>query len=257
MSTQIETESPVGVDRGVVGLSSELVSGELIVSPARGRLRVAAGKAVAHTRPGPGMVQSTTHGVAARVKAAGSQTRDLVEPCLVGTVTSAGRGAATASAHVNVAVTHRTRSRQDRARFRRAGGRVPRRAWLLWVLLGPVGAHRFYLRSWVSGVLRGLTSLSCWVVSVLTITLVLPGLMTQLLPDALNSGISTFVVAPWAPQLALAAMVEALRSGVTLVLAVIVAALVLLMLPTLLWLLDAMWIGRNLRRRNKIGRAHV
>ncbi|MDQ1246164.1 MAG: hypothetical protein QG597_531, partial [Actinomycetota bacterium] len=75
-------------------------------------------------------------------------------------------------------------------------------------------------------------------------------LMVGLLPDALNTGISTFAVAPWAPQLALVATGQALRSGVTIILVVVIASLVLLMWPTFLWLVDAFWIGRNLRRRN-------
>jgi TM2 domain-containing membrane protein YozV len=268
MRAKIDIEGSLGVDPNVGGTSPDVISGELMKNSAPSRVRLAAGRAVARTQPGleivrqggtvalerarPGLeiVQETTHRVAERVKAAGAHTCDAVEPRLVSTVTSVGRGTATASNRVVVVAAHRTQSRQERARYRRAGGRVPHRAWLLWVFLGPLGAHRFYLRSWVAGVKRALTTLCCWIASVVALTQVLPGLMVGLLPDALNTGISTFAVAPWAPQLALVATGQALRSGVTIILVVVIASLVLLMLPSFLWLVDAFWIGRNLRRRN-------
>lgn len=101
----------------------------------------------------PGVAKAGRAGATAATK---TKQAAVVATSATSNAVSAGATRAAAAAGDVVSVSRGTTLAlaEDPGAFSKAGGRSPKKAWMLWLVLGLVGAHRFYAKSVRSGLLR-------------------------------------------------------------------------------------------------------
>lgn len=165
------------------------------------------------------------------------------------------------SAAAGVAVGHASREGREaldrgkesyaaHSHFRALGGRLPRTAWLLWGLLGLLGAHRAYLKSWQSATQRCVVTVVLWASTVFLAKDVIPTVVSQFLPDLVATGTAEIQSNLATPTRAVDGVIDAGREGLVLILVLIGFAVLLAFTPVILWLMDIPWVARRLRVAN-------
>lgn len=124
---------------------------------------------------------------------------------------------------------------QTKQQYRQLGGRYPRTAWLLWLFLGLVGAHRVYLKSIGSGVVRLATALSSWLLAYAAAQFVFPSTGLGMVLSLARSGGDVGQTA------------EGMQQRTLIMVGIVIVGVVA---PFVLWLLDVAWVSRTLNRRN-------
>lgn len=129
---------------------------------------------------------------------------------------------------------------RDPAAFTRAGGVNPGRAWLYWLLLGPFGVHRFYVKSTRSGLIRLAIGLLGFIVAFAALAYGVTRVTTLVNDFSTNDSMDE-----WALTIFRVSKLPSVPGRVATV------VLVALLFVLSLWLSDLLFMSRMIHTRNK------